>query len=452
MCLLGLRGVSKYSVCFAQTRCYTSCSCSVCVVAAAGVYAAPAAASAAVLFFVKFMEELLVKGEQFLGVSAWSTAARYSIMGMPAFHTFELSFVSDLVPARSSQFLYNAGSALATMYVLLRHCGAVFNIGLQLLRTIRNTFYWPGPLWRRATRRKIKDAICAILALVAACLMLSNSASKPTPIADKWFPVPSVHTSTQRGTQAPTESSPLQQLAATLQPKSLAEEPSLQLHGAEVQQTDAMAVTSAPTDTPAQAPIPVAEPVTAILLPTKQSAHASMAIMVAQSRSLMLLPSSLVCPAMLPDLILIAETQQTLLVQPFLPGLLGYHHTSKEAAHSGGLLDTMPAAAAHVGGVAPPVHADRLCHGTCECCLMDSTSVSTAPAARHSVVVEHVAPTIAAVLPDLRSWAWFQTLLCGGFMFSLGAVIPGMAYFLCVLEINAYDCVKALQSSTTFVC
>ena len=64
---------------------------------------------------------------------------------------------------------------------------------------------------------------------------------------------------------------------------------------------------------------------------------------------------------------------------------------------------------------------------------MDSTSVPTctaAPAARHSVVAEHTGPTIA-VLPDLRSWNWFQTLLFGSFTLSLGGIVPGMSFFMC---------------------
>lgn len=45
---------------------------------------------------------------------------------------------------------------------------------------------------------------------------------------------------------------------------------------------------------------------------------------------------------------------------------------------------------------------------------MGSTVVSiAAPAATDSIVVEHAAPTIAAVLLDLRSWSWFQTVLLG---------------------------------------
>ena len=70
--------------------------------------------------------------------------------------------------------------------------------------------------------------------------------------------------------------------------------------------------------------------------------------MVAQWRSLMLLPSSLVFPAVLPDRALVAESQQTLLVKPCLPGLLYHHDTSKVAAHAGSSFDTMPAAAAHL--------------------------------------------------------------------------------------------------------
>ena len=194
-----------------------------------------------------------------------------------------------------------------------------------------------------------------------------------------------------------------------------------------------VAATSDPTDASAQMSLSVTELVAPNLLAYKPSAHASVAIMVAQSRSLMLLHSSLVCPAVLPACALITETQQTLHVKPFLPGLLKYHHNSEEAAPTGSSFDTTAAAAAHFGRMAPLVYADDVqpCNASCKCCLMDSTSVSTAaPAATDSIIVKHTAPSIAAVLPDLRSWNWFQTLLFGGFMFSLGAVVPGMSFSL----------------------
>ena len=229
-----------------------------------------------------------------------------------------------------------------------------------------------------------------MLALVVVCLVLSNSAAKPSLIADKWYPAPSVHPSLQRGAQKPTVSSSSQQPAATLQLKSLAEEPRLQMGGTGIQEPDATAVTSDPRDMSAQKTLSTAEPVAAFSLPHRSSAHCSVAIMVAQSRSLMLLPSSVVCPAVLPARALNAETQQTLLVMPVFPGLLAYHHFSQQAAHVGSSFDPMPAAAAHLGGVAPPVYADRLCKSSCECCLMDSSSVSiAAPAATDSIVVEH---------------------------------------------------------------
>ena len=319
--------------------------------------------------------------------------------------------------------LDDAGAALASICVLVSHHCAIFGMGLHFFSTIFDHFYWPGPLRKRATRRKLKDVICAILALVAACLVLSNSAVKPSPIADKWFPVPS---SLQRGTQKPTVSPSLQQPAATLQLQSFAEEPSLQLRGTEIQEPDATAVTSDPRDMSAQKTLSTAEPVAAFPLPHRPSAHCSVAIIVATSRSLMLLPSSLGCPAVLSSWALNTEIQHTLLVKPVLPSLLVYHHTSKQAAHVDSSIDPMPAAAAHLGGVLPPVYADWLCNASCECCLTDSPSSSTAaPAARHSIVVEHAAQTIAAILPDLRSWSWFQTLLFGSFIFSLGAIVPG---------------------------
>ena len=216
----------------------------------------------------------------------------------------------------------------------------------QLISTIHDKFYWPGPLRRHATRRKVKDAICAMLALVVACLVLSNTAVKPNSIADKYFPVPSVHPSLQRTTQKPTVFSSSQQPAATLQLKSFAEEPSLQMRGTEIQQPDATAIMSDPRDMSAEKTVFTAEPVAAFS--QRPSAHCSVAIMVAQSRSLMLLPSSMVCPAVLPAQALIAETQQTLHVMPVLLGLLEYHHTSKQAAPVGSSFDPMPAAAAHL--------------------------------------------------------------------------------------------------------
>ena len=83
--------------------------------------------------------------------------------------------------------------------------------------------------------------------------MLSNSAAKPNPIADKWFPMPSIPSSILRGTQTPTVSPSLQQLAANLQPKGFAEGPGLQLHGA--QQPDVIAVMFDPTDMSAKSPL-----------------------------------------------------------------------------------------------------------------------------------------------------------------------------------------------------
>ena len=157
--------------------------------------------------------------------------------------------------------------------------------------------------------------------------------------------------------------------------------------------------------------------------------------MVAQSRSLALLPSSWVCPAVLPASALSAETQQILLVKPFVHGLLEHHHTSKEAATAGPSFDTMPAAAAHLVEMAPAVYDHLLCNASFACCLADCMSVpAAAPAARDSTFVQHAAPTISATLPDLRSWNWFQTQLFGSFMFSLGAIVPGVFLVLCVIN------------------
>ena len=70
-------------------------------------------------------------------------------------------------------------------------CKTLLNRALPAIAEyINETWVWPGPLRQRNTSRKVfkccKDMLCGVLGLVVLFLLLTNSATQPNPMADKW--------------------------------------------------------------------------------------------------------------------------------------------------------------------------------------------------------------------------------------------------------------------------
>ena len=83
---------------------------------------------------------------------------------------------------------------VSLLYILSRHYSVLRNRALPaVIEQISENWFWPGPLRRRKTRRKVfkgcRDTLCAVVGLVVLFLLCSNSAAPPSPLADKWFPI-----------------------------------------------------------------------------------------------------------------------------------------------------------------------------------------------------------------------------------------------------------------------
>ena len=86
----------------------------------------------------------------------------------------------------------DAGCIFCLVFILSRHHSVLWNRALPALTEfISDHWIWPGPLRRRHTRRRFfkgcRDVLGAVLGLTVLVLLLTNSAAKPDPLADKWF-------------------------------------------------------------------------------------------------------------------------------------------------------------------------------------------------------------------------------------------------------------------------
>ena len=296
--------------------------------------------------------------------------------------------------------------------------------------------------------------LCGVLGLVVLFLLLTNSATRPNPMADKWFSEsPQSRPESAAGKQAGSQhlvhqkSAPYLQLdtylaadakhyAATCLLPSFAESCLSSMHKQTLQQSQPSVVAITPTATALSSPGGIAQgPTSRLTATTCTTAH-----MPAQSRALVLVPKLPVCSVVFSGSVLIVEAQHTLTIDPTRPmlKLLG-----QASAHMEDWCSRTAPAAGNIA-VAPSLP-DLACNDTLMCCLVGSltqsqsaitTARATSAFAALRDLLKHAA-THSDFLPDLRSWSWVQTLLLGAFMFSLGFVIPGTWFsaLACCLEV-----------------
>ena len=339
---------------------------------------------------------------------------------------------------------------VSLLYIFSRHYSVLRNRALPaVIEQISENWFWPGPLRRRKTRRKVfngcRDTFCAAVGLVVLFLLCSNSAAPPSPVADKWFAAspqsrlePAADKqagSTQLMHQQPAHQLQLgtflaiydEDVSATSPMLSFAESCILQMCKIVKQQSQPNAAAITPTAADLATPggiIPGP--------PTRLTASA--ARMPEPSRALMLVPRLPVCPAVFPSSALIVKPQHTLTIYPHRPML---KFLSQASAHMEDWYSIIAPAAADIAVV--PSLPDLACNDTLMCCMVDSLAQP-----KLTLITAHAPRTFAAsssgpshtaagspyahFLPDLRSWSWLQTLIIGAFMFSLGFIIPGTCF------------------------
>ena len=295
--------------------------------------------------------------------------------------------------------------------------------------------------------------LCIICGLVAFCLLMTNSAAPPSPVADKWFATPPrSHLQTAADKQAASthlahQQSPLQMgtyLATntydtcpvlTFAERCIPWMRKVSKQNLKQSQPNATAVTPAAPVllTPAGiAPGPRVH--------LTASSAGTTARMPAPSRALVLVPRLPVCPAVFSSSVLIAEAQHTLTVHPVRPVLNFLGQAS--ACMTKRCSMTTPAAA---DNAVTPSLPDLACNDTLMCCLVGSltqppSAITIPRAASVSAALGNLPKHSAAgspytaFLPDLRSLSWLQTLFMAAFMFSLGFVMPGMCFPPCVVK------------------
>lgn len=308
------------------------------------------------------------------------------------------------------------------MYILVNH-GAVlwYKVLPIVVSHVQETNFWPWPLRRRSFRRRLYrkygDAMWAILAFLVFVLMLSNSATKPSTTADKWFakisaqlPVHRTATKQSDANVRPSNnhfsSPPLQLQAsldtatsdATLGRQSAAEDCSRQAN---------VANTASPQQ---MQPLGPAAKLTTTTTPDVVPG-AGTALMKAQSRAVMLLPVWPTCPANHMVSRTVVDPSHMLIVRPFrVPAML-----SVLPAHTVAQWLTQPLAA--------------------------TALVSSSDAAMEKVF--HDSPLLGTTRSpnflELKSWTPLRKLLLAAFMFSLGIVYPGMSALTCWQALQLCD-------------
>lgn len=441
----------------------------VCACVAAGIHAAAAQVVYLTYEVYHVFEGPCVKAAKALGLDAWSTPFYDSFIGRATLlHTREPRSTAHTEVTAPSQVSGDAGCIVFLLYILARRYFVLWKRALAaVIEHINDSWVWPRPLRRRRTRRRpfkaCRDVFAAMLGLAVLYLLLTNSASQPNPVADKWYTKSAqaepAKTATEKQSGSVNQRSALQQqwesylasydegIPATSLLPAFAKSSTLwtgQVSDHVLSQPNAATTTHAAIIFPMlqdQAPRPaVTIRPTALGLAT--------ALMRAPSRALVLAPRLPVCPAVFSSHVLFVKAQHTLTVRPFQPmyqpmfklsGLI-VAHTEDWCS------TTTPAAAANVA-VAPPT-SDLGCNSSMMCCLCgsltqpqpaSSTAYSASAFAAFSNFLRH-APDSAYTdfLPELRSLSWPHTLLLGTFLYLLGIVVPGM-FFLCAVQPSTFS-------------
>ena len=107
------------------------------------------------------------------------------------------------------------------LYIITKHRTILWCRALPALSTfLQEHMWWPQPLRRRSTRRRffqqLRHALWTIADLVLVSLLISNSLTQPSIVADKWYATPTTQPLPQA--RPPTHSNVFSEAWQSLKP------------------------------------------------------------------------------------------------------------------------------------------------------------------------------------------------------------------------------------------
>lgn len=313
--------------------------------------------------------------------------------------------------------------------------------------------WWPLPLQRHSVRRRFFRKCCAAvgasLGVIVLSMIVANSFTSPSMVADKWYAAPPTQpflpkSTVSQLTQAAVASSLEEHSSPTA--SQLAVSSSHEMSSRAVSSGDYLKMLAAwnngqfvqqwqPIDSmfPASfvTDVRIAPRATIVSkeLPQIMSTPKA-AIMVAPSRALMLPPSATVC---LPATnshhsIFRLATGSTLTVIPFMETLLTQPAMLQKAEPTSAQVgsSTYCHSPTKTAALTFSATATKLCNLSLACCLVQTPSNSHSAA--FVELPSHAAPASARAgsFYNLHSWSWVSKSILGIFMFAVGVLLSGI--------------------------